>query len=670
MKDAKHLPGSHREPVKTFQGHDSNIVSIATFPDGKRIATGSYDNTIRIWSLEDGKEMMKWVVKQMLGAFVVLGNGKQVVSAEGEDPRSDPKKGFQEDDFDNVAYWGLWVRDVESGRIVAGPLEGHTNAVFTLDISPDGKMLASGSFDRTVILWDTTTWQRKGHPLACGSPIYCVRFSPTGQLGVATMEDIQIWDLKRRKRLAQFNGHRDFHNAANTSLTWTHGGTHLFSAGSGNDPVIRCWVPSTSKQAGDPWTGHDENKHIFHIVLNPAGTLLASASDDHTVRLWQFPTGTEVARFEHSHQVFRVAFSVDGRSIFSGGHDMKISQWEIPRDVLAAVESVSLASAKNKSETQPNSLSSYLDADATGGDGMNDNPYNNFFQSSNQSLPSASPGSHLPHLFSARRFFKVFSRPHPPADESVPKERSKRKFFARRARSNASLELATMAGNPPAQEGKVGEGSGEQGDNDCGSANDPPSARNNESGQRDETPTDTQSPLSHALTPPADLHSKYHRNLWEWVIQARGNNAISSSLDFSTRPSNAPKPIPRQPWHRNSNLFPARSSRRPVDVAACRDEDVSSLSLLLFHIIKITVQRYGIVPESDAEAAAAMLRTSDNEVDSPMQPGRPAVGAQVSHGRPTQTQALTSRPEGDVYEGVSCCGIFLGYRRRSNSLQP
>ncbi|OAX35463.1 hypothetical protein K503DRAFT_696983, partial [Rhizopogon vinicolor AM-OR11-026] len=60
----------------------------------------------------------------------------------------------------------------------------------------------------------------------------------------------------------------------------------------------------------------------------------ASASSDNTVRLWQLSTGTEVARYEHSDDVLRVAFSVDGRFVFSGGLDKKISQWEIPDDLL------------------------------------------------------------------------------------------------------------------------------------------------------------------------------------------------------------------------------------------------------------------------------------------------------------------------------------------------
>jgi WD40 repeat protein len=349
MKDDNQLPGSHQKPVKTFEGHKHSIRSIATFPDGKRIATASEDKTIRTWRLEDGAEMMKWVMKQYVNALALAENGKQVVSAEGELP-----DGIGEDNFhfdpNEVLDWQLWVRDVESGRVVAGPLEGHTGIVTTLDTSPDRNMLVSGSLDSTVILWDTSTWQRKGHPILCGSSIHCIRFSPTGQLGVATVDDIQIWDSDRRERLAQFKGHHDFNKARNFGITWTRDDAHLCSAGDEDDPVIRLWDTSTWKQAGDPWIGHDKGCDINHLISNLAGTLLASASDDCTVRLWRFHTCTEVAQFKHSHEVYRVAFSVDGRSIFSG-YDDKISQWEIPEDVLAAAESDSLANATNKVTT-------------------------------------------------------------------------------------------------------------------------------------------------------------------------------------------------------------------------------------------------------------------------------------------------------------------------------
>ncbi|KAG2748840.1 hypothetical protein P692DRAFT_201865968 [Suillus brevipes Sb2] len=122
----------------------------------------------------------------------------------------------------------------------------------------------------------------------------------------------------------------------------------------------------SSQQAGDPWFGHDKDRDIYHIILNPAGTLLASACDDCTVRLWRFHTGTEVAQLKHSDVVFCIAFSVDGRSIFSGGNDKKISQWEIPEDVLAAAESDSLASEKNKAAQGKDNMKRLLNSEIPG----------------------------------------------------------------------------------------------------------------------------------------------------------------------------------------------------------------------------------------------------------------------------------------------------------------
>jgi WD40 repeat protein len=78
MKDDKQLPVSHQKPVKTFEGYDGNIFSIVTFPDGKRTAAASADKTIRIWRLEDGAEMMKWVLKQYAYPLVLLDDGNRL----------------------------------------------------------------------------------------------------------------------------------------------------------------------------------------------------------------------------------------------------------------------------------------------------------------------------------------------------------------------------------------------------------------------------------------------------------------------------------------------------------------------------------------------------------------------------------------------------------------
>ncbi|KAG0696421.1 hypothetical protein DFH29DRAFT_1004590 [Suillus ampliporus] len=138
--------------------------------------------------------------------------------------------------------------------------------------------------------------------------------------------------------------------------------------------------------------------------------------------------------------------------------------------------------------------------------------------------------------------------------------------------------------------------------------------------------------------PPASSSSSLHWRSW------------FGSLRFSARPTDAPQPIPLPPRRWNFSLFSVGRSGHPVDVAPARDED-----------------RYGIAPETDAEAAAAMQRTNGNEPGSSMHPGQPVAGVQGPQGQPTQTHGSTGGT-GEVSYEVSCCGFFFG-RRRSASHQ-
>ncbi|KAG2747522.1 WD40 repeat-like protein [Suillus brevipes Sb2] len=119
------------------------------------------------------------------------------------------------------------------------------------------------------------------------------------------------------------------------------------------------------------------------------------------------------------------------------------------------------------------------------------------------------------------------------------------------------------------------------------------------------------------------------------------------SLHFGTRPAHAPQSVPLEPQRWNFRSFPVGISRRSVIVAPCRDED-----------------RYGITPETDAEAAAAMQRTNSNEPGSSTQPGQPqaVAGTQVSQGQPTGMQD-SSGGTGAVSCEVRCCGLFCSCGR-------
>ena len=144
-----------------------------------------------------------------------------------------------------------------------------------------------------------------------------IRYSPRGGLlAIATNSKIQGSALSAQD--------------GNSSLAWTPNGTRLLSGGDKEDPTIREWDASTWKQVGDPWKGHTNT--ITAIAIT--GTLVASASYDHHVRLWQLSDRRTIAIFRHSHQVGCVTFSTDGKHILTGGDDTKISEWAAPEHAL------------------------------------------------------------------------------------------------------------------------------------------------------------------------------------------------------------------------------------------------------------------------------------------------------------------------------------------------
>jgi tetratricopeptide (TPR) repeat protein len=143
-------------------------------------------------------------------------------------------------------------------------------------------------------------------------------------MAIATDNNIQIYDTDTRECVASFKAHTE----SNFSLAWTPDGTRLLTSGNNSDPTIREWDVLTWQQVGDPWTGH--TGYISSLTVNPAGTLIASASDDHHIRLWRLSDRRTVATFKHSSSPECVTFSVDGKHILSGGEDKMISEWALP----------------------------------------------------------------------------------------------------------------------------------------------------------------------------------------------------------------------------------------------------------------------------------------------------------------------------------------------------
>ncbi|KAJ6564303.1 WD40-repeat-containing domain protein, partial [Mycena capillaripes] len=134
-------------PNTPLEGHTNWVTSVAFSPDGKRIVSGSYDHTVRIWDAETGAALREPLEghTNSVTSVAFSPDGNRIVSGSYD------------------ATVRIW--DAETGAALREPLEGHTDWVTSVAFSPDGKRIVSGSYDHTVHIWDAETGAALGEPL-------------------------------------------------------------------------------------------------------------------------------------------------------------------------------------------------------------------------------------------------------------------------------------------------------------------------------------------------------------------------------------------------------------------------------------------------------------------------------------------------------------------------
>jgi len=292
-----------------LRGHSSSVASLTFSPDGKTLASGSFDRTVRLWDVATGQPRGAPLRERdaVLG-LVFSPDGRTLASGS----------------YDHTVR--LW--EVATGEPRGAALQGHADAVSSVAFSPDGRTLASGSLDHTVRLWDVATGQQRGQPLQGHTDaIWSVAFSPHGETLASAGSDqtVRLWDVATgQPRGAPLQGHaREV-----LSVTFSPDGTTLASGG--RDQTVRLWEVASGQPRGAPLLGHTDA--VLNVAFGSDGRTLASGSFDHTVRLWEViasqPRGTPLPQ-GHEKAVLSVAFSPDSRTLASGSYDQTVRLWDV-----------------------------------------------------------------------------------------------------------------------------------------------------------------------------------------------------------------------------------------------------------------------------------------------------------------------------------------------------
>lgn len=296
----KYLHTLFNSNQRTFQ--EANLVFCVAFsPDGSRIVIGSADNTLKVWDVSTGQQMLSLKGHTLLVSSAAFSpDGDRIVSGS----------------WDNT----LKVWDASTGQELF-TLKGHTSRVTTAAFSPDGSRIASGSDDSTLKLWDALTGQElltlKGHT----DRVTSVALSADGARIASASWDktLRVWDASTGQETLTLKGH----TGGVVSVAFSPDDSLIVSGS--DDKTLRLWDALTGQEVLT-LKGHTER--VYSVAFSPDGGQIVSGSGDATVKIWDTSMGQEASTLKgHIGGVASVAFSPNGSQIASGSFDETVKIW-------------------------------------------------------------------------------------------------------------------------------------------------------------------------------------------------------------------------------------------------------------------------------------------------------------------------------------------------------
>ncbi|MEV0387542.1 WD40 repeat domain-containing protein [Nonomuraea sp. NPDC050643] len=227
----------------------------------------------------------------------------------------------------------LW--DTASRRRLGAPIvhrEIPCFAGFQVAFSPDGKVLATVCLSK-VQFWEVSTHRPLGAPMDTGDAVRAMEFGPDGRT-LATSSavgTVRLWDVAARRQRGATLGRAGSVRGSVNEVAFTPDGRRLVTAGA--DDTVRIWDTATHRQIGKALTGHTGD--INDMSLSPDGSTLATMSADRTIRLWSLAGRKQIGGALHEPGNGRgftaMAFSPDGTRLATAGTDGLTRLWDTAR---------------------------------------------------------------------------------------------------------------------------------------------------------------------------------------------------------------------------------------------------------------------------------------------------------------------------------------------------
>jgi len=209
---------------------------------------------------------------------------------------------------------------------IGQPLKGQRSQLFTVAISPNGKVVASGGYDQNLQLWDTATYKPIGQPLGLqNSRMNSVAFSPDGRFLASGDDDgtVLVRELATVKtvKIVKIVGNID---ARSTVFTVAFRPDSKILASGSQDGKMRLWS-TTGHRIGQPLGG--PGGPVNSVAFSPDGKLLASGSQDGKMRLWDAATRRAITTLNCQAPVLSIAFSHDSKTLACGTEASRVILW-------------------------------------------------------------------------------------------------------------------------------------------------------------------------------------------------------------------------------------------------------------------------------------------------------------------------------------------------------